>query len=33
MYINIFLGGSIEIKAEEWQKNVIEKLSDKPIRF
>jgi hypothetical protein len=33
-YINIFLGGSIEMgKAEEWQKNVIEKLSDKPIRF
>jgi hypothetical protein len=33
-YINIFLGGSIEMgKTEEWQKNVIEKLSDKPIRF
>lgn len=33
-YINIFLAGSIEMgKAIEWQKEFINALSDKPIRF
>lgn len=33
-YINVFLAGSIEMgKAKEWQKEFIEALSDKPIRF
>jgi hypothetical protein len=33
-YINVFLAGSIEMgKAKEWQKEFIQALSDKPIRF